>query len=80
MADGGEGFVGCVELERRPRHRCAPTRLHSDNVLLSGDLAARLWQQGTGHVRGAPNHPQTQGTLREGQTDSPQGRNKASAR
>jgi transposase InsO family protein len=40
-------------------------RLLSDNgsSYISGDLAAWLEQQGMDHVRGAPNHPQTQGKI-----------------
>jgi len=44
------------------RHR---PRLLSDNgsSYISLDLAARLEHQGMDHVRGAPNHPQTQGKI-----------------
>ncbi len=44
------------------RHR---PRLLSDNgsSYISLDLAAWLEHQGMGHVRGAPNHPQTQGKI-----------------
>ncbi len=44
------------------RHR---PRLLSDNgsSYISHDLAAWLEHQGMGHVRGAPNHPQTQGKI-----------------
>jgi putative transposase len=40
-------------------------RLLSDNgsSYVSGDLADWLRHQGMGHVRGAPNHPQTQGKI-----------------
>lgn len=40
-------------------------RLLSDNgsSYISGDLAAWLEDQGMDHVRGAPNHPQTQGKI-----------------
>jgi putative transposase len=40
-------------------------RLLSDNgsSYISGDLAEWLEKQGMGHVRGAPNHPQTQGKI-----------------
>ena len=40
-------------------------RLLSDNgsSYVSGDLAEWLVAQGIGHVRGAPNHPQTQGKI-----------------
>ena len=40
-------------------------RLLSDNgsSYISGDLAKWLEQQGMDHVRGAPNHPQTQGKI-----------------
>ena len=40
-------------------------RLLSDNgsSYVSGDLAEWLEEQGMGHVRGAPNHPQTQGKI-----------------
>ncbi len=40
-------------------------RLLSDNgsSYISGDLAGWLEQQGMDHVRGAPNHPQTQGKI-----------------
>ena len=40
-------------------------RLLSDNgsSYISHDLAAWLGDQGMGHVRGAPNHPQTQGKI-----------------
>ncbi len=40
-------------------------RLLSDNgsSYISGDLATWLEQQGMDHVRGAPNHPQTQGKI-----------------
>jgi putative transposase len=40
-------------------------RLLSDNgsSYVSGDLAKWLDDQGMGHVRGAPNHPQTQGKI-----------------
>jgi transposase InsO family protein len=40
-------------------------RLLSDNgsSYVSGDLADWLHNQGMGHVRGAPNHPQTQGKI-----------------
>jgi hypothetical protein len=40
-------------------------RLLSDNgsSYVSGDLADWLHDQGMGHVRGAPNHPQTQGKI-----------------
>ena len=40
-------------------------RLLSDNgsSYISADLATWLEQQGMGHVRGRPNHPQTQGKI-----------------
>ena len=40
-------------------------RLLTDNgsSYISGDLACWLDQQGIDHVRGAPNHPQTQGKI-----------------
>ncbi len=40
-------------------------RLLSDNgsSYISGDLAKWLGEQGMEHVRGAPNHPQTQGKI-----------------
>ena len=40
-------------------------RLLSDNgsSYVSGDLADWLHDQGIGHIRGAPNHPQTQGKI-----------------
>ena len=40
-------------------------RLLSDNgsSYIAGDLAAWLEDQGMDHVRGAPNHPQTQGKI-----------------
>ena len=40
-------------------------RLLSDNgsSYIAGDLAAWLKEQGMDHVRGAPNHPQTQGKI-----------------
>ena len=40
-------------------------RLLGDNgsSYISGDLASWLEQQGMDHVRGAPNHPQTQGKI-----------------
>ena len=40
-------------------------RLLSDNgsSYISGDLADWLEDHGTGHVRGAPYHPQTQGKI-----------------
>jgi len=40
-------------------------RLLSDNgsSYIAGDLAHWLQHQGIGHVRGAPNHPQTQGKI-----------------
>jgi transposase InsO family protein len=40
-------------------------RLLSDNgsSYISGDLASWLEQKGMDHVRGAPNHPQTQGKI-----------------
>jgi transposase InsO family protein len=40
-------------------------RLLSDNgsSYVSGDLADWLHDQGMGHIRGAPNHPQTQGKI-----------------
>jgi putative transposase len=50
-------------LDERPRaHR---PRLLSDNgsSYIAGDLAKWLDDQGIGHVRGAPNHPQTQGKI-----------------
>jgi putative transposase len=48
--------------ERSKAHR---PRLLSDSgsSCIAGDLARWLDDQGTGHVRGAPNHPQTQGKI-----------------
>ena len=48
--------------ERSKAHR---PRLLSDNgsSYIAGDLAKWLDDQGIGHVRGAPNHPQTQGKI-----------------
>ena len=51
---------GCdrVEVVHKPR-------LLSDNgsSYIAGDLADWLFDQGMAHVRGAPNHPQTQGKI-----------------
>ena len=51
---------GCdrAEVVRKPR-------LLSDNgsSYIAGDLAVWLKRQGMDHVRGAPNHPQTQGKI-----------------
>ena len=53
-------------------------RLLNDNgsSYISGDLAKWLGEQGMDHVRGAPNHPQTQGKIepsRQIATQSPAG-------
>ncbi len=51
---------GCEEAEviHKPR-------LLSDNgsCYIAGDLADWLGERGMGHVRGAPNHPRTQGKI-----------------
>ena len=49
---------GLEEAAQRPR-------LLSDNgsSYIAGDLAEWLGERGIGHVRGAPNHPQTQGKI-----------------
>jgi len=61
-ADPGTGIEGVRLRWRGIRHR---PRLLSDNgsSYISGNLAKWFQNEGIAHVRGAPNHPQTQGKI-----------------
>jgi putative transposase len=47
----------------RPRSSPAAAAVDNGSSYIAGDLAEWLDEQGMDHVRGAPNHPQTQGKI-----------------